>query len=330
MRTRRTVERKTNGPNGGRIENRVHEIIGDQIGNRDNAQYLPPLAAKLMKDIGHFPLWSCVVRDKFGYGRVPASSAAVESEFNKLKTLLLRNETLPMRVDDFLDVHIKYTTGRAKILGAKLREIEQPQENCTEMADNCNRSFEENNNVDPEQDAHQCRVEEEAVNIAAKKVQCPACQNGDLPSGAHKCVICNTAVHALDCCSKAADDADEGYGQKRVCLSCYSAKSTDMILATRHEEGWGGELAERDRPSKKQKPAKYLGLQKHKVKEQLHFGQNKKLLTIKNGSHQSLHAQTIDGKKVYVIFTCPFDSLYQVVLAALCDRSDLRRMVSKF
>lgn len=60
------------------VENNVNEI-----GDRDNAHYFPFLAERLLKDINMFPLWSCVCRDDFDYGRVPASSAAVEGEFNK-------------------------------------------------------------------------------------------------------------------------------------------------------------------------------------------------------------------------------------------------------
>lgn len=316
------------------VYERVHRVIGNQVGNRDNAHYLPALAKKVMKDIEHFPLWSCVVRDKFGYGRVPASSAPVESEFNKLKTHVLRNETLPMRVDSFLDVHIKYTGGRAKILGAKLVEDEQSEKNLSEMVDTCNELPEclvtnTNTDLEKDDDDQDYRTEQQPVNSVSTKVQCPACANNDKPGGAHRCVICNVPVHALDSCSKAVNDSDEGYGQGRLCLSCHSAKSVDFILASRHEDEWGGEVAA-EKTKNKQKTAKYLGMQKHKIKEQLHFGQNKKLLIMKNGSHGTLRAQTVDGKKVYVIHTCPFDSIYQVILAAFCDRPDLRRMVSIF
>jgi len=52
------------------------------VGDRDNAHYFPLLAKRLLKDMTMFPLWSNVCRDDFGYGRISASSAVVEGEFN--------------------------------------------------------------------------------------------------------------------------------------------------------------------------------------------------------------------------------------------------------
>ena len=40
-----------------------------------NAHYIPKLAKRLLKDIRWLPLWSCIFRDRYGYGRIPASSA---------------------------------------------------------------------------------------------------------------------------------------------------------------------------------------------------------------------------------------------------------------
>jgi len=41
---------------------------------------MPKLADYLLKDVKLLPLWSCVCRNKFGFGRIPASSASVESD----------------------------------------------------------------------------------------------------------------------------------------------------------------------------------------------------------------------------------------------------------
>lgn len=55
--------------------------------------------------------------DKFGYGRVPASSAPVESEFNKLKNLVINNS---LKVDKFVEERIKYLIGRIIIADANI------------------------------------------------------------------------------------------------------------------------------------------------------------------------------------------------------------------
>lgn len=56
-----------------------------QKGTRANTHYAPHIATKLLGDIGTIVLWNNIYADKFGYGRIPASSAPVESEFNKFK-----------------------------------------------------------------------------------------------------------------------------------------------------------------------------------------------------------------------------------------------------
>lgn len=53
------------------------------------------------------------------------------------------------------------------------------------------------------------------------EISCPACSNGDLPGGAHKCRICKKSVHALPSCSIADENEEEGYGQNRTCKECY-------------------------------------------------------------------------------------------------------------
>ena len=61
------------------------------------------------------PLWTNIYKDEFGYSRVPASSASVESKFNKLKSFLLKNCPL-MRVDSFVKTHVDYLRGVIKIV----------------------------------------------------------------------------------------------------------------------------------------------------------------------------------------------------------------------
>lgn len=49
---------------------------------------------------------------------------------------------------------------------------------------------------------------------------CPVCANGDKLSaeGAHKCIECRAAIHAIDPCSFPLDGDEE----KRVCPKCNS------------------------------------------------------------------------------------------------------------
>lgn len=67
------------------------------------------------------------------------------------------------------------------------------------------------------QTEHECESDIESGNAIV--LNCIACQNGDAPSGAHKCVKCSKFVHILDGCSISCGN-DEGYGEGRICVAC--------------------------------------------------------------------------------------------------------------
>lgn len=87
-------------------------------GDRANAHFYPSLVDRIMRDIKWYPLWSCICLKKFGYGRIPASSSVVESEFNNIKCRLFVN-ALPTRADLFVFRHIDYINGRIKLVDAQ-------------------------------------------------------------------------------------------------------------------------------------------------------------------------------------------------------------------
>lgn len=67
-----------------------------------------------------FPLWGSIYRNKYGYGKIPASSSGVESEFKNIKTKFFKGTILPMRVDDFVEFFVlKYLKGRTNLYIAK-------------------------------------------------------------------------------------------------------------------------------------------------------------------------------------------------------------------
>lgn len=84
-------------------------------GNNFNALYMPRLADKIINDFRLYPVWSCIGVKRYGYGRVPATSSSVESDFNIVKNHLLKNCTLPMRADEFVKIHVDFLNGRLKI-----------------------------------------------------------------------------------------------------------------------------------------------------------------------------------------------------------------------
>jgi hypothetical protein len=112
---------------GTKINTEVEKVV-HEVGDRDNAHFFPPLAKRLLKDICMFPLWSNVCRDNFGYGRIPASSAAVEGEFNKLNNNLLKNFNLLIRVDEFPQIHLNFLHSKLKIVDSEKKV--QHNNNC--------------------------------------------------------------------------------------------------------------------------------------------------------------------------------------------------------
>lgn len=109
----------------------IEQDISDEMGDEPNAYLKLPLSKQLLNDCRKIPLWSCIMRDHFGYGRVPASSSAVESEFNNLKTRLLRKKT-KLRADDFLLEHLADIDGAVKIAEGQ-RKIQDDSFTCDEL-----------------------------------------------------------------------------------------------------------------------------------------------------------------------------------------------------
>lgn len=79
-------------------------------------------------------------------------------------------------------------------------------------------------------------------------------------------------------------DDEEGFGEKRLCVSCSKDDQIVQGLALRKKENWRG-LAN---SPKKKKTAKYLGENKNAVKEPINFDRHKKIPIINNGKFHCL------------------------------------------
>lgn len=140
------------------------------MGDRINPHYLPDIVERLIIDIRLLPLWTNVYRDQFGHGRVPASSASVESKFSKLKSLLLKNCPL-LRIDAFVQKHVDYLHGILKIANVQDRNVTVSSVDTTEIL--IRTPIKESN---PE------------INLSFSiNNEYIACKNDDTLSGAHVC-----------------------------------------------------------------------------------------------------------------------------------------------
>lgn len=201
------------------------KVINTVEGDRENAKFLPKFADRIMKDIKYLPMWSCICRDKFGYGRIPASSASVEADFNIIKNIFLKNEETPMRVDEFVSKHVNFLSGRIKL--AHSRSV--AEENKMEEA-----NIEINNESIEDTIEKPVELTDEIINIPNIANSCPVYANGDEPIGVHKCYICKKAVHAMDECSTPL--GEEGFGQARICKNCNDNNIVKDVLPTREVE----------------------------------------------------------------------------------------------
>lgn len=82
------------------MKKETDKILAEEEGDDLNPRLCPEFANRLLKQVKMIPLWSCIRRDAFGYGRMPPSSAPAESEFK-----IIKNQVLPKitRIDSAVE-----------------------------------------------------------------------------------------------------------------------------------------------------------------------------------------------------------------------------------
>lgn len=85
--------------------------VTDQVGDHDNMYFIPAVAPLVLNLCTYMSLWSGIMCKGFKYGDITATSASIESQFNDLKNRFLRHVNIPMRIDDFLKLHIQSING---------------------------------------------------------------------------------------------------------------------------------------------------------------------------------------------------------------------------
>lgn len=95
-------------------------MIYGKIGDHDNMQYDTNIAKKLLKFCKLLPCWSAIMTPIFKYGNITESSASFESLFKDLKHIVLQHKTLPIRIDDFIKVHVDSIIGTNNIIKSKM------------------------------------------------------------------------------------------------------------------------------------------------------------------------------------------------------------------
>lgn len=301
--------------------------LSAECGDRENAHYYPQLAKRLLKDIQLLPLWSFISRNQFGYGRIPASSAPVEGELNKIKNNLLKNSKQQLRIDEFIEMHLNYINGKIKIVEAAQHDMMESVE--SDIEENIRTQtesvvFPSSNNMLQTlipQD-RTAEINDEILNRGLTNLSCPACSNGDMPTGALLCAICKKAAHVMDECSLSFGD-EEGYDERRICKKCSVEKSTLDLLASNEIENWRGLAKEKSG----KRIAKYLGQNIRAIQDSLSYIKSNNIPILKNGGNMSLRPIKLGKQIIFIIHTCAFDNIFQILLTASLDYPLLRDKV---
>jgi len=270
-----------------------------------NAMFLPSVVTCIIKCLRLLPLWSAIMVPFFGYGETTTSSAAVESSFKKLKNVTFKHMTLPVDIEEFLEYHI------SSLQGASLfRSISY---NNQSTAGSPTQEIQNNNQTEVIES-------EDAIILTLQNIfqlidNCPLCETGNLPveNGAHKCVICDTPVHALPSCSS----HELGKEDRRICRKCFT-KTTNTNLKNEDvvSESW-------NRKSKRQKTNKSY-LMSNPLLRHLNLYKSKNIKSfpvLNNGSRaDELKSCTISEiGNVVLTNTCAFDTLVSSFTTAYCD-----------
>lgn len=135
-------------------------------GDHDNLQFSPGIAKKLLDFCKLLPCWSAVMVPIFNFGNPTESSATSESLFNDLKSNVLRHKTLPLRIDEFITIHINSIIGSINLIGAKMypvkKEIEDVKINTNDLSTST--IFEETESIHEDEKSDGSQTETEFEN----------------------------------------------------------------------------------------------------------------------------------------------------------------------
>lgn len=209
-------------------------------GDRDNIMYNPKFSKYFMNLCKLLPLWSAICVHKFVGAELIASSGNVESLFHDLK--LSHKDIIPCSADKFVQADLNLIDGMVKDASQHYIEFIEniefsAENNSTEshtdiivddkhLEDTAETSINDYNEETTTGEAEtQVRMDidiEDVISDAAAPCnenetssECPACSQGNFPTGAHKCYKCDKNVHILPGCSTSCGD-EEGYGERRI------------------------------------------------------------------------------------------------------------------
>lgn len=311
------------------------DVVKNEWHNVDFARYLLRLSKSIV-------LWTGICSPFFNAAKT-ASTANIESYFKNVKQTL--ESTIPCRVDEFVCAHIDMMEGMNKDASLTyiefidaagglqniLNDVSIEYDSESELNGSFGLNLIGSDNKEPESCAGDNLRTDSALEQASSESQsgidlttdtmatnCIACQNGDKPSGAHKCIICAKFVHILEGCSKSCG-GEEGYGEGRICLSCAPASKPASTQASSRSSAPTKvtakqlnekEVWDRNKSSKKSANHSYLQtVPNWNVDRRV---QSKPRINMLLNGSLSTTTHKVGKSKVAVRNTCAFDAICQV------------------
>lgn len=302
------------------INDEAKELVSSSDnGDRDNIlenKEFAKLFARLCKML---PLFSAISNKVFNSPNLVGSSWSSETYFKNVKQL--HGDGIPCSADVFIKRDIELTNGSVVKASQNIYSIQTERVHFhksvsqTDAPDNDDSDMPIESIDDLAENfppSNTSKATHKASSTDHGRIKCPACRNGDLPAGAHKCMVCEKSVHPFDECSLSIGD-EEGYGERRKCVACHQIgeiKSCEKQLLNakemNHNERWN--RPSRSKSSKYTKPVPNWNLIEMNKRVRIGCLANENLIqTVYN----------IGGAKVKLSNTCGIDSPTQLTATAI-------------
>jgi len=323
------------------ISDKVRITVNGIEGEYDNAQYLPELEPFIIRSLKLYPCWSGIMGEKFGYGKETSSSSRIESNFNHLKNRVFKNEQMPLRIDNFIEKLMTYYRGDHLLVQAvqghvlnEDRTSESPPQR-SELITLINNDENDSGqsimfdiyNVKENENNIQKTLSEKTNNCGIQSL-CKPCNDGNLPTGLHKCFNCKIPVHLFGC-SISIPNTEEGCGEQRLCLSC--DKQSSILAESSATENWNRKGRPQENKLKSAKASRsYLINQPGFELVDLNLKRSiTPIILLKNGNalmHKPIIIPNVG--KIILNNTCSVDSLLSVLATSVADSCVFRDYIN--
>lgn len=296
------------------------------VGKYLNPFYLPDFIRQLFNLAKEFPLWTSAAMPFSMPRPIPrASSSYVEGYFSDLKTRVLKNTPPPLRVDKFIKLHIRDISGQTLLFSSNVMAFEQKSRAQIKMK----------TKID----------EKEKENLKKATLQTPQCLNADISNRSEVDLKSQEdwkgkASHGKKYIFNLTNDSLPDYCEPITSSSRYEENSPIMNensnprvsvlsnISIEHDycksaENHCNNLAEENNVSeepvqKRKKVAKYYDPCPDIRQRNILAVSTSKAVLLPNGSLCD-KPTTVDGNKVFVKSTCPFDSLVHILMTGALD-----------